>query len=318
MAVFWKVFESVIILLGIGTIGFIIISRKIVPIKILDVISPLIIDIALPCLIFTNIIYRFDPGSFPSWWVLPVWWLGFSIITFFLSIIGMKLINRKYRSEFGMNLLYPNSIFVPLIIIQNLFGNDSTILIELFLFTLFFPAFMFNTYYLFFKNKGWKENKFSWAKFFNPVLIITVIAVLLKISGTHKIIPDAVLSITELLGNTALPLILLLIGGNVYVDFKRKGEIHLNPILLFVSIKNFLFPFIILLLLIIIKPPFSIAFLIFLLSAVPPVTATPILAKKAGGNISVTNQFVISSFIVSIISIPFVMWVFEHFFTIKT
>lgn len=317
MIVFWKVFESIIILLGIGIIGFAIISRKIVPIKILDVISPLILDIALPCLIFTNIILRFDPVNFPAWWTLPLWWIGFSITTILLSLVVMKLIKKRIRPEFGMSLIYPNSIFVPMVIIQNLFGDSSSMLIELFLFTLFFPAFMFNTYYLFFHTKGSVKNKFNWSKFFNPVLIATTLAVVLRLSGVYQSIPNAILSITKILGNTALPLILLLIGGNVYVDFQKKGKIHLNSILIFVSVKNFLFPLIILVPLIIIKPPFPVAFLIFLLSAVPPVTAIPILTNKAGGNISITNQFLISSFLTSIISIPLLMKIFEFFFTIN-
>jgi len=317
MAVFWNVFESIIILLGIGIIGFIIISRKIVPIKILDVISPLILDIALPCLIFTNIISRFDPVNFSTWWTLPLWWIVFTFITIFLTFFGMKLITKKFRPEFGISLLYPNAIFVPIVVIQNLFGEDSSMLIELFLFTLFFPAFMFNTYYLFYKNKRSVKSKFDWKKFFNPILIATVLAVILRLSGIYHNIPNVIFSITKILGNTALPLILLLIGGNVYVDFKRKGEIHLKPILIFVAIKNFLFPLITLILLIIIKPPFSVAFLIFLISAVPPVTAVPILINKAGGNTELTNQFLISSFLVSIISIPLVMLIFENFFTIN-
>ena len=317
MIIFWKVFESIVILLGIGFIGFAIISRKIVPIKILDVISPLILDIALPCLIFTNIILRFDPITFPEWWTLPLWWIGFIIITFLLSLAGMKLIKKKYRPELGISLLYPNAIFVPMVIIQNLFGDSSSILVELFLFTLFFPAFMFNTYHLFFQNRGSIKNKFNWSKFFNPILIVTILAIVLRLTGVYQSVPNVLLSITKILGNTALPLILILIGGNVYVDFKRKGKIQLKSILLFVALKNFLFPLIILILLIIIKPVFSVAFLIFLLSVVPPITAIPILTKKAGGNASLTNQFLISSFFVSIISIPLAMLIFENFFSLN-
>ena len=317
MIIFWKVFESIVILLGIGIIGFAIISRKIVPIKILDVLSPLILDIALPSLIFTNIIFRFDPKVYSEWWTLPLWWIGFTIIIVLLSLIGMKLIKKDYRPEFGMSLLYPNTIFVPMVIIQNLFGDNSSILVDLFLFTLFFPVFMFNTYHLFFRKKGSVKNKFIWSKFVNPILIATILAVALRLSGVHQNIPNVVLSITKILGNTALPLILLLIGGNVYVDFQRKGKIHFNSILIFIALKNFIFPMIILTLLIIIKPPFSVAFLIFLLSTVPPITAIPILTQKVGGNISITNQFLISSFLISIISIPLLMWIFEIFFTIN-
>ncbi|MEA3496975.1 MAG: AEC family transporter [Bacteroidota bacterium] len=315
--IFWKVFESILILVGIGFIGFTIISRKIVPIKILDVLSPLILDIALPSLIFTNIILHFNPVNFSEWWILPFWWVGFIGVTFLLSIAGMKLIRKKFRPEFGISLLYPNAIFVPMAIIQNLWGDSSTILVELFLFTLFFPAFMFNTYHLFFKNKESVNSKFNWRKFFNPILIATIIAIVLRLSGTYQSVPNVILSITKILGNTALPLILILIGGNVYVDFKRKGKIQLKAVLIFVTLKNFLFPLIILAILVIIKPAFSVAFLIFLLSAVPPITAIPILTNKVGGNVSLTNQFLISSFLVSIISIPLLMLVFELFFSLN-
>lgn len=315
MMIFLKVFESIVILFGIGIIGFTIISRKIVPIKILDVLSPLILDIALPCLIFTNIINRFEPQNFPAWWTLPLWWIGFTIVTILLSFIGMMLIKKKFRSEFGISLLYPNAIFVPMIIIQNLFGDNSSLLVELFIITLIFPAFMFNTYHLFFQTKESAKNKFNWSKFFNPILIVTVFAVVIRLFGVSESVPNAVLSITKILGNTALPLILLLIGGNVYVDFQKRGKIQLNSILLFVALKNFIFPCVVLLLLIIIKPAFSVAFLIFILSVVPPITAVPILTNKAGGDASLTNQFLISSFLVSIISIPLGMLVFENFFS---
>ncbi|MCD4792846.1 MAG: AEC family transporter [Bacteroidales bacterium] len=317
MIVFFKVFESIVILFGIGIIGFTIISRKIVPIKILDVLSPLILDIALPCLIFTNIIYRFEPQNFPTWWTLPLWWIGFTIVTILLSFIGMILIKKKYRPEIGISLLYPNAIFVPMIIIQNLFGDNSSLLVELFIITLIFPVFMFNTYHLFFHTKESSKNKFNWSKFFNPILIVTVLAIAIRLLGVSESVPNAVLSITKILGNTALPLILLLIGGNVYVDFQKRGKIQLNSILLFVALKNFLFPGVVLLLLIIIKPAFSVAFLIFLLSVVPPITAVPILTNKAGGDASLTNQFLISSFLVSVISIPLGMLVFENFFSLN-
>jgi hypothetical protein len=285
-----------------------------VPIKILEVISPLILDIALPCLIFTNIIFRFDPSKFPNWWMLPLWWAAFTVITVVLSFLGMKLAKKEYKAEIGMSLLYPNIIFVPMVIIQKLFGSDSEILVELFLFSLFFPAFLFNTYFLFYRSKKTKKDKFTLGNFLNPILIATFLAITLRLSGLNQNVPEAFYSIAKILGNTALPLILLLIGGNVYVDFKRKGKMKLKPILTFVALKNFLFPFIILLLLILIKPPFSIAFLIFLISCVPPITAVPILVNKEGGNTSQSNQFVISSFIASIISIPLAFSAFQIFF----
>lgn len=284
------------------------------PVKILEVLSPLILDIALPCLIFTNIFFRFDPANFPTWWTLPLWWIGFAIVTVLFSLFGMWVAKTKYKSEFGMSLLYPNAIFVPMVVIQNLFGESSPVLMELFIFTLLFPAFMFNTYFLFFKSNESINNVFSWGKFLNPVLIATVLAVTIKLTGMQNYMPDVITSTTKILGNIALPLILILIGGNVYMDFKRKGEVQYKSIIKFITLKNFILPLIVLGILIIVKPPFSVAFLLFLLSAVPPITAVPILTDKAGGETYIANQFLIASFLMSIISIPLMMSLFQIFF----
>ena len=317
MDVFLKVFESIAILFGIGLIGFTVISRKIVPIKILDVLSPLILDIALPCLIFTNIISRFDPLNFTDWWTLPIWWIGFTVVTILLSLIAMKLVKKEFGAEFGISLLYPNMIFIPMVIIQNLYGDNSTVLVELFIFVLFFPAFMFNTYHLFFRNSNSGKQKFSWKKFFNPILVATIFAVSMRLTNFDSYVPDVFFSIAKILGNTALPLVLFLIGGNIYVDYKRKGDVKIKPILIFVLVKNFLFPLIVLVLLVIFKPSYSLAFIIFLLSAVPPITTVPILIGKAGGNTAISNQYILSSFIVSIISIPLVMMIFDNYFSLN-
>ena len=49
-------FESVAALLGLGLLGFWVISRKILPSDALSLLSPLALDIALPSLVFVNII----------------------------------------------------------------------------------------------------------------------------------------------------------------------------------------------------------------------------------------------------------------------
>jgi len=233
MLVFLKVFEAIVLLLGIGVVGFYIISRKIVPAKILEVLSPLILDIALPCLIFTNIFFRFDPANFPTWWTLPLWWIGFTIVTVLFSLFGMWVAKTKYKSEFGMSLLYPNAIFVPMVVIQNLFGENSSVLMELFIFTLLFPVFMFNTYFLFFKSNESINNVFSWGKFLNPVLIATVLAVTIKLTGVQNYIPDVITSTTKILGNIALPLILILIGGTLVFIFLYLNNLKKIILILF-------------------------------------------------------------------------------------
>ena len=95
--IFLVVLESVLILLGIGAIGFWITRRGIVPENILGVLSRLAIDIALPSLIFASILINFSPTEFPDWWQLPLWWLLFTSFSLALSLSTMFLSQKETR-----------------------------------------------------------------------------------------------------------------------------------------------------------------------------------------------------------------------------
>jgi hypothetical protein len=305
--------ESVVLLIGIGLIGFAIIAKKIVPRDILKVITPLVIEIALPCLIFTNIVKFFEPAKTKQWWTFPFWWLALAVVLTLLTIIFMQLVQKKFRSEFGLSLLYPNGIFFTVAIIPRIFGLQTPLLAELFLFILLFPAFVFNTYYLFFRNN---RQKFAWSKLFNPIMLATIIGVILKLMKIDVFIPDVFIDITERVGQLSLPLIMLLIGGNIYLDFSKRGEIYWLSVGKFVLIKNVLFPLIILGLLVLVRPSLNLAILIFLQAVVPPLTAVPVFAERAGGNAYIVNQYLVASFIFAIISIPLLMALFGTFFNL--
>lgn len=111
-----------------------------------------------------------------------------------------------------------------------------------------------------------------------------------------------------------VPLLMLVIGGSLSLDFQRKGKIYSGEIAKFVLIKNLLFPLIFLGVLLIIRPSYQIALLLILQSAVPPVTALPIFMKRVGGNESIVNQFLLASFIGSLVSIPLIISLFTVFF----
>ncbi len=75
------------VLLVIGLIGFWIIKKKLIPGNVLGLLSPLALDIALPCLIFVNLINNFKPQENSTWWQLPLWWIFFTLIVLFLTFL---------------------------------------------------------------------------------------------------------------------------------------------------------------------------------------------------------------------------------------
>jgi predicted permease len=304
-------FQSVLLLLGIGVFGFLIVQRKVVPENALGALSNLALDVALPCLVFVNIVSNFSPQEIPDWWVLPLWWGVFTGIAALLTGVFMFASKKGTRREFAMSLFLHNGLFFPLAILTGMFGGSSPYLVSLFLFMLFYPAFLFNIYPYFF---GKNEKNINWKRIFNVVFVSTILALVIRFIDVQSYVPDIVLSILSMLGAMTVPLLMLVIGGSLSLDFQRKGQIYSTEIVKFVLIKNLLFPLVMLGVLVVIRPSYQIGLLLMLQSAVPPVTALPIFTKRVGGNESIVNQFLVASFIGSLVSIPLAISLFTWFF----
>jgi predicted permease len=311
MDIFVIVLQSVLVLLGIGVIGFWIARRNIIPENVLGFLSQLALDIALPCTVFASIMANFSTSKFPDWWQLPLWWLLFTATALVLTLITRYISDKKTRAEFSLGLFYQNGIFFPLIILSGIFGTGTPFIAQLFIFIVFQPTLYFSTYHLFFQKAS---GAVRWKRILNPVLIATVIAVIIQLAGVRNYLPDFVLSIFQILGGMALPLVMIILGGSLYLDFKQKGKFYNREIIKFLIIKNIVFPLVFLAILILIRPSYDIALLLILQSAVPPITGIPIVTERAGGNKSIANQFVFSSFVLSMISIPAIFHLFSYFF----
>ncbi len=317
MQVFLITLQAVAALLGIGVLGFWIIGRRQIPSKSLGFLTSIAIDIALPCLILSNILLQFSPKEFPDWWKMPLWFLGFTMITIVLSIISSKMVNKKYRGEFTISLIYQNGIFFPLIIITGIFGSDSSYLIQLFLFIFLHASYVYSTYALFLRNYPSPEPPLSWRRIANSILIATVLGIVISLVGASNYVPDFLIMALTMIGAMSTPLFMLILGGNVYNDFLGSGasrKIYTGEVVKFVLIKNLLFPLVFLGLLLLVRPDYSIAFIIILQAAVPPITAIPIFTERAGGNRALSNQLIVASFLFSILSIPLAIYVFSLFF----
>jgi predicted permease len=313
MDILFITFESVAVLLGIGVLGFWIISRKILPENLLGFLSTLAIDISLPCLVFSSILLDFSPDKFPDWWQLPLWWLGFTAVALILSLVAMFISKKETRSEFAMSLFFQNGLFFPLIVISGIFGKDSPYLAQLFIFMFLHPSIVFGSYYLFFRKQK-QETKINWRRVLNPVLIITLVALCIRLAGAHSYIPKFVITIFQMLGGMSLPLLMIILGGNIYIDFSKQKKFNIAEVVKFTLVKNIVFPLALLGLVMLVRPDYSIALIIILQSAVPPITAIPLLAERSGGNRVISGQFIVASFIFSIISIPVMLFLFNMVF----
>jgi len=313
MGLFVTTFESVAVLLGIGVLGFWIIKRRVLPGDILGFLSPLALDIALPCLIFANIVKNFSPGEFPGWWQLPLWCFFFMAVACALTFLTAFIAARDVRREFSISMFYQNAIFFPIAIIAGMHGDESPYMVFLFLFTIFYPAFFFSTYHFFFQTKG--NRTLDWRKIIHPVLLVTLGAIIIRLAGVHDYIPGFIVSAISMVGGMTVPLIMLILGGNIYLDFQKKGALRMAEMIKFVVIKNIVFPLVFLGILLLLRPAYPVALLLLLESAIPPVTAVPLVTERCGGNRAVVNQFLLASFLFSLISVSVMVSLFSMFFS---
>ena len=313
MQVFNVAFQALALLLGLGLVGFIIIRRKILPEHVLSVLTPLVVDIALPCLVFANILSRFDPAANPGWWQLPLWWALFTASLALASVLFGYTAKSETRREFRMSLFFQNGIFIPTGLIMGFFGRDSAHLANLFLFMIFYPALFFNTYHLFYRKEG-SAGGIRWGGMFNPVLLATLLAVVLVLAGAAGSVPPFVAALARELGGITIPLIMIILGGSIYLDFKRRGPLFWGEIVKFVAIKNILFPLAALGILYLTRPAFSLALLVIIQSAMPPITAVPAMIERVRGDAAAVNQFLLFSFIASIVTVPAVLLLFHRIY----
>lgn len=308
MNIFVSAFQAVAMLLFIGVIGAWMITRKMVKENFFSLLSPLALEIALPALVFTNIINNFNPAEKTNWWMLPLWWIFFTIIAFLVTLIGFIFARKENKREFGISFFYQNGIFFPLAILAGMFGRNSEYIVDLFLFTIFYASFFFTTSFLFFS----KKTKIEWKKIFHPVFIVTILAVILKLTGFNVYIPSFIIASLEMVGAMSIPLLMIILGGNILIDFKNIGNLYVGEIIKFLIFKNLIMPLVMLGIIILIKPSFNIALVLMIESAAPPVTATPLIADRNGGDRALVNQFLLSSFLFSLISIPLMMYLFTR------
>lgn len=316
MHIFNVIFQSVVALLGIGVLGFWIIKRRIIPENVLGFLATLAIDIALPSVVFANIILYFSPSTLVNWWQLPLWWLFFSLISLSLTLITMGLSSKSSRSEFALSLFFQNAIFFPLIILHGIAGRETSYAAQLFIFVVFSPSLYFSTSHLFFRKRiARKINRINWRRIINPVLIATLAGIFIRLSRVEGHLPPFIITIFQLLGGMTLPLLMLILGGSLYLEFHKKGQFYFIEVLKFILVKNIGFPLVFLALLILMRPDYNIALMLMLQSVVPPITGIPVMAEREGGNVAITNQFILASFVFSIVSIPGMFLLFSRFFT---
>lgn len=265
--------------------------------------SGLILDILFPCLIFHSITKDLDPSRLNEYWPLPV--LGFSIIALG-ALLGagfkyaLKSKDVPLRRTFVHICAMNNFGFLPFIIIQNLWGDESLPL--LFLLNL---GSLIGLWTIGVSTLGEWNLRATLKSLMSPMLASIVISVGLVFLGSPQWMPAILMKILAYAGSAAVPCMLILIGANLYrptlnEDLRDVGYLTLVRLLLIPAITIGLMQQ-----LPITDDVYRVALIVALM---PAASMSPIFALSYGGRPHYAAKVLVVSTVLSIATIPAALW----------
>lgn len=304
-------FEAVAVIFVMMAVGGALVWRGTLSESLERGVARLSLDVALPCLLFASLIRSFDPAAHAGWWQWPLIWIAFTLATLGPALLTARLVGPKCRPEFALSLFYPNALFLPIAMIRQMDGPDSPLLVDLILFTMLFSAVFFNTYQWFY---GQRQGSARGLNRLHPSLWATALAIGLRVTATDRWLPEFLLSGMDQIGAVAIPLIMITIGSQLIRDFKASRHFYWRETLVFVVVKSIFWPLLAIGVLALWRPRQSLAFMILLQCAVPPVSAIPAVVARMNGNRRLAGQLLLASFVVSIITLPLVIHLFARLY----
>lgn len=287
----------------LGALGFILVKKNILGGEGLDALSRLAINVTMPVLIFAQLIKDFNFSLYPNWWIFPllsvaITFLGLAVASIFTGFFQ----GRQHKAQFLSLVAFQNSGYLPLVLIAALLPVDKmgVMFIYLFLFLLGFNSVIFSLgVYMLTASGG---DKFEWEGLFSPPVVATLIGLLGVFLGVNKIFPEFIYRPLKMIGDSTLPLAMLVVGGNLAQI--RLAHVDKKAIILMSVAKLIILPAIGLLIIVNFKLPELIGLLILLQLAVPPATTPSVIIRHYKKEDLLISQGIFFGHILSLITLP--------------
>ena len=177
--------------------------------------SKLVLDFLYPAFIFSSVTAGFQAGWRNELWVLPVIGLGISMGGALLGLglrYGLRTKNKDMERTFLYFCAVNNYGFLPVVIVQNLWGGTA-MLANLFFLTL---GSTIATWTVGVGVLGSTNVKQMGRNLLTPTLLATVVAIIMSWLGWNRHIPHVVSHILASAGSASVPMMLVLSGASMF------------------------------------------------------------------------------------------------------
>jgi hypothetical protein len=305
MSITWQVFLAILETFFMFAIGAWCCRTRVLTQPVIDKMSHILIDIFMPMMIFHSIYTnytKFGVGQIQQLWIAPL--TGFLMMLFgaALSYPLAKLLRTKDHDHivtFRHFCAINNYLFLPLVVLQNVWGDQfrPTLFLMNIGFTIAFWTIGVGLL-------GGSDMKRAVKNIFGVNQIAVVVAIifaLLKIP-----IPFFVESTFQKLGDASIPLMLVMIGGNIYLSAHKIFR-NIPDALYMSAVRLILIPAITVLILKAVPLPRDVYVVAFVVSLMPVSVSSALITTKYGGSTEFAGQAIIFTTTLSLGTIPLFM-----------
>ena len=310
----WSNFLSILQIFILGCAGFYVLKRGILGACCLRTVSNLVLEVTMPCFMFTNIVANFPLVRGEGWYLFPVYAVAMILLGAALAAGYVKLDRGiRERGEFASLVAFNNGGFMPIVIIGSLLPAEAAgkVYVYIFLFTLIYPAVMFSLSGRIFSGRG--GGRPGWKDVLNSATLSTLLAVAVSMAGLGKYVPEFLFRPLKLIGDATIPLSMIVVGGILMVNFSPKALERAGFVLKAAALKLLALPAVTYAVLLLVDLPRDVEFLLILESLMPPAVTLPLLAGKHDGDYVLVGQALSGITILSFLTVPPALALFHLF-----
>ncbi|MEI6520382.1 MAG: AEC family transporter [bacterium] len=307
------------------SIGYIVRKKNIFDGSLTGKLALFIVDFAMPCLTFTQLISKVDQQSLHTDWVIPIIGFGIIILGEAIGLIFSPLFAHRHSIRTFIALIsLANWIYLPLPIVKALFGDRGVAILLLFNVGAQVALWTITVWTL----KGGKFDKDTISGLLkNPGLIAAITSIILVIfipgiksidtvsqpnaNLISQIIGIPFLAMT-MIGALTIPLSLVVIGaqlGGIEVHNSSDNRPLIGTVICRLLLAPLLFWGCILLLPGIDNMVKAIGFIIM---AMPCAVSSSIFTERYAGDTDLASRAILVTTVVSVITVPGLYYLYQH------
>lgn len=294
---------AVIQILILAVIGYYLKKRNFLTDQGLDMLSHLVINIALPLLIFVQLVSDFDFREYENWWIFPLISVAISAAGLGVGYVFSRFIHGNQRKAQFLNLVaFQNSGYLPLAMLATLLPAHlvGEMFIYLFLFLIGFNLVMWPMAEYLLASAA--DTRFQARNLLNPPVIASLFGLVIVLFDLQGLMPEIVLKPMRMIGDCTLPLAMFVVGADLaQIKVERFDK---KSMALMTVAKLIVLPLLGLVCVFYFDTPPLIGLLILLQLAVPPATSLSVIIRHYKRGDLLISQGIFFGHFFSLITIP--------------